>query len=335
MGTSEIVGPTCHIPQLAFSTLPNELLIHILTNFPTLSLLQLRLVSRHFQNIIIRIIHQRLLLAASLKDRKLLLECYHPSAQYTAPWVFCDYLGTPGLSNEEGHGSLYHDLDVERGQLKQLYSHFRPSVKDTSTQAVRPHPAGDVPGSRTHPDSLEPSSSNERKEQPDVVTHNVFLDAHELFTQLMINAALVQVGPRRGVFTSFIDIVDKKTPRIWRDWLVRKAQDERSENMPTMRNAVEGLDDLQSSSIVWADQGKTVGLRVKVTEKRWRRDVPIIMHKDEDQPISYSLELEDLLISTTHLLLAVEKSLLASHGNGKAMVFGAFASPAESSGPAI
>lgn len=42
----------------------------------------------------------------------------------------------------------------------------------------------------------------------------------------------------------------------------------------------------------------------------------------------------ELLISTTHLLLAVEKSLSESRSDGKAMIFGSFAPAATSSGAA-
>ncbi len=213
----------------------SQLLIHVLTPFSTLSLLRLRLVSHHFQNVIIRLVHQRLLVAASLEDRKLILECYHPSAQYTEPYLFCDYLGTPGLSNEtEGQGELYHHLRGESGQLQHLYSHFRPIRADLGTSAVRPHPAGNVRSSRTG--LLDQTClSVAQKQQLDLVKHNISLDAHELFTQLSITAALVQVGPRRGVFLSFIDIVDKRTPRIWRDWLVERARDLTNENPPHPR----------------------------------------------------------------------------------------------------
>ncbi|KAL8627451.1 hypothetical protein Q9189_006859 [Teloschistes chrysophthalmus] len=236
------------------------------------------------ENIIIRIVHQRLLLAASLKDRKLILECYHPSAQYTEPYVFCDYLGTPGLSDEqEGQGSFFHDHRVAGGQLKHLYSRFRPSRADVSPRTVRPHPAGDVPGSRTSPTS-ECSNSKMQSGAADLVTHTVSLDPHELFTQFSVTAALVQIGPRRGVFLSFIDVIDKKTPRVWRDWLADKAKnpgDERREHQQ---------DELDP--IVWADQGRTLGLKVRVIERQWRKDAPILMHKDEDQAVSYSLDLE-------------------------------------------
>ncbi|KAL8918570.1 MAG: hypothetical protein Q9208_007282 [Pyrenodesmia sp. 3 TL-2023] len=302
-----------------------QLLIHVLVSFPTLSLLHLRLVSHRFLNVIIRIVHQRLLLAASLEDRKLILECYHPSAQYTEPYVFCEYLGTPGLSSEiEVQDLLHRDLRVEQGRLKHLYSRFRPSRSDASTRTVRPHPAGEVPGSRT---SSMPQSSASKvgPANPDPVTHRLFLDAHELFTQLSITAALVQVGPRRGVFLSFIDIIDKKHTRVWRQWLAEKAKELKGGRDITQEDVSEASDD-ESKTIIWADSGKTLGLRVHVKESKWRKDAPILVHKDEDQAVSYSLELEELLVSTPHLLLAVERSFLERGSDGKAMIFGSFVS---------
>ncbi|KAL8653183.1 MAG: hypothetical protein Q9210_002256 [Variospora velana] len=303
-----------------------------MSSFPTRSLLQLRLVSHYIQDVIIRIVHRRLLIAASLDDRKLILECYHPSAQYTEPYVFCDYLGTPGLSSErEGKGALYQDLKVGKGQLTQVYSRFRPSRKDECTN-VRPHPAGDVPGSRTNPIDQDPVSKVE-KADPDLVTHKVFLDFHEPFTQLSITAALVQVGPRRGVFISFIDIIDKKNPRLWRDWLAENAVNATNERKTFHVKEVEDSDS-ESNGMIWADSGKTLGLKVRVKENKWRTGAPILLHRDEEQAISYSLELEELLISTTHLLLAVEKSLVERCSDGKAMIFGSFV-PAVASSAAI
>lgn len=235
--------------------------------------------------------HQRLLLAASLEDRKLILECYHPSAQYTEPYVFCDYLGTPGLSSErEGEGCLYQDLKVESGKLKHLYSRFRPSRTDIGTRGARPHPAGDVHGSRTSPGN-QVSTSNVEKARPDIVTHRVFLDDHELFTQLSITAALVQVGPRRGVFISFIELIDKKTPRVWRNWLAEKANKLRNDGNETLKDEIQRAKD-ESRPIIWADPGKTLGLRARVEESNWRKDAPILVHRDEDQAKSYILELE-------------------------------------------
>lgn len=211
--------------------------------------------------------------------------------------MFCDYLGTPGLSSErEGQGSLYQDLRVERGQLKHLYSRFRPSRADFSTNAVRSHPAGDVPASRTSPTDQE-SASNVGEANRGLVTHRLFLDAHELFTQLSVTAALVQVGPRRGVFLSFIDVIDKKTPRVWREWLAEKANGSTNGETQNREDKV-GISASQSEPIIWADSGKTLGLRVRVKENKWRKDAPIIVHRDEDQAISYSLELEGKIFST-------------------------------------
>ncbi|KAL9600324.1 MAG: hypothetical protein Q9219_003274 [cf. Caloplaca sp. 3 TL-2023] len=291
-------------PKLSFCDLPNELLIHVLIRFQTLPLLQLRLVSHRFQNIIFRIVHQRLLLAASLEDRKLILECYHPSAQYTEPYVFCEYLGTPGLSDkQEGQGSLYQDLKVKRGQLKHLYSRFLPSRADVSARITWPHPAGDVPGSRTYP--TDQASTPEAKKSSDLVTHRIFLDAHELFTQLSITAALVEMGPRRGVFLSFIDITDKKTPRIWRDWLSEKAKRSTDNQTQGQQNQTGPLDG-QSDSMIWVDQGKTLGLRVRVKETKWRRETPILIHKDEDQAISYTLEFEESVSRSSTALVNIQ-----------------------------
>ena len=99
-----------------------KILINVLYEFATLPLLHMRLVNHRFQNLIIKIVHSRLLLAASLKDRRLIFECYHPSAQYTEPYLFCDYLGTPGLSdNIAGVGSIYQ-AHTGDGLLRKLYS---------------------------------------------------------------------------------------------------------------------------------------------------------------------------------------------------------------------
>lgn len=245
---------------------------------------------------IIRIVHSRLLRAASLEDRKLILECYHPSAQYTEPYLYCKYLGSPGLSDEiEGQGTIYQIADDpgSKGTLRRLYSHFQPTRKDPEP-TIPSHPAGDIPGSRTS------DAANLRRaiREAEVVTQNVSLEAHELFSQLCFSASLVQVGPRRGVFLSNIDIVDRKTMRIWRQWLKEMAKTaeedlkgatEASSSNVGKSSTVDGGD---LDQLVWVDQNKIAGLRLRIKERKWRRDTPILMHKDEDQAVSYSLELD-------------------------------------------
>ena len=231
-------------------------------------------MSHRFQNLIIRIVHSRLLRAAALKDRKLILECYHPSAQYTEPYLYCDYLGTPGLSDDvEGQGTFYEAADkpAAGGTLRKLYSRFRPTRKDQGPEVILSHPAGDIPGSRTS----EGAESSRRVRQAEVVSQTVTLEAHELFTQLCFSAGLVQLGPRRGVFLSHVDIVEKKYFRIRREWLAEKAKSGGNKD-----------------ELVWVEPNELSGLKVKTKERKWRRDTPILLHRDEDVAVSYSLELE-------------------------------------------
>ena len=169
----------------------------------TQSLLKTRCVCHRFQNLIIRIIHGRLLRAASLTDRKLILECYHPSAQYTEPYLYCDYLGTPGLSDDiEGEGLIYEiadDLAAKQGTLRRLYSHFRPTRKDPEPKIYRSHPAGDIPGSRTSEVASRIRESLERN----TVKQNISLEAHELFMQLRFLVELPFPNPFFPIRTVF------------------------------------------------------------------------------------------------------------------------------------
>lgn len=235
-------------------------------------------VCHRFQDLILRIVHSRLLLAASLKDVKLILECYHPSAQYTEPYLFCDYLGTPGLSDEvEGQGSIYKaaDKDGRLGRLRGIYSRFRPTRPDADPP-FRSRFSGDTSESRTYSADFvrEPSDPVE------MVSQTINLDAHELFSQICVSANLVKVGPRRGVFLSCIDVLRKTTPRIWRHWLAQQS------------SGATKADQCEDERVIWVDKSRNVGIRARVEERRWRRNLPVLMHKDEDQAVSYSLELE-------------------------------------------
>ena len=50
----------------------------------------------------------------------------------------------------------------------------------------------------------------------------------------------------------------------------------------------------RGKQLLWADNGKTVGLRLRVVE---RDDVsaPVLLRKDEDPPVSYTLQYEGML----------------------------------------
>ncbi|KAK0511544.1 hypothetical protein JMJ35_006117 [Cladonia borealis] len=310
-------------PATCLFDLPNEVLIHVLTCLDTLPLLQIRAVAHRFQNLIIRIIHARLLQAAALKDRKLILECYHPSAQYTEPYLYCDYLGTPGLSGHTaGLGSIYELADEHSGEgtLRKLYSRFRPTRNDPQQVSYYSHPAGDIPGSRTSERAAARSSM-----QTEAINQKVNLEADELFTQLQFIASLVEIGPRRGFFISIQNIVEQKTTRVFRTWLAERAKQTKVTETGRTKASPSGILG-EDDSILWMDQNRVAGLKVRVQERGWRKNVPILLHRDEDQAVGYSLELQELLISTTHLMLAVEKSLhQREQDSGRAMVFGSFA----------
>jgi len=274
-----------------------KILVHMLDCFQTQPLLQFNLVSHRFQNLINRIVHSRLLRAASLEDRKLILECYHPSAQYTEPYLYCDYLGTPGLSEyHEGEGSICQSADGpgRSGTIRKLYSHFRPTRKDLEPCVVRSHPAGDIPGSRTS----EAASSRRLTREADFVKQHISLEAHELFSQLCFNASLVQMGPRRGVFLSNVDVVDRKCMRIWRPWLAEMAKNTRVSGSGTGDDFLKAFDESLKDDehgldqTIWVDQNKMAGLRLRVKESKWRRDTPILVHQEEDDAVNYTLDLE-------------------------------------------
>lgn len=153
--------------------------------------------------------------------------------------------------------------------MKKLYSRFRPTRNEPESTLYQ-HSASDVSGSRMN-DIAEPSRQSKRG---DVVTHNVSLDAHENFSQLQFSARLGQTGPRKGIFLSIVDILEKKTFRLFRQWLHTTAKD-------------------HSLEPIWVDGDKKVaGLKVHVQERVWRRENPILLHRDEDQAVNFTLKLE-------------------------------------------
>lgn len=131
----------------------------------------------------------------------------------------------------------------------------------------------------------------------DLVSQTINLDVNELFSQLCVSANLVKVGPRRGVFLSCIDILRKTTPRIWRNWLAENADEKAESSSTSDLRPTELPDDLNGERIIWVDTNKNVGIRVRVQERGWRRHIPVLVRKDEDQAVSYSLFLEGKSIS--------------------------------------
>ena len=267
----------------------SKILIHVLDTLPTQVLLQTKSVCHRFRNLITRIIHRRLLQAASLNDRKIILECYHPSAQYTEPYLYCDYLGTPGLNEEiQDHSPIYGGANYQAAKektMRKLYSHFRPTRKYPAPRIFPSHPAGDIPGSRTS----EVANHYTSTAQTRIVTQNVSLEAHELFTQLHFLVAVVQTSSHRALL-SVENIIDK-IQRLFRNWLAERAGATKARKVKASDNVTNELS-TKDNEILWVDRNKIVGLKVRVEESKGRERLPVFFQDDEDQAVSYSLDLE-------------------------------------------
>ncbi|OJJ46784.1 hypothetical protein ASPZODRAFT_97334 [Penicilliopsis zonata CBS 506.65] len=265
-------------------SLPNEVFVQILTPFSTRTLLPLARVCHRFHALVLRILHYRLLTAASLKEDKLILECFHPSSKLTEPHVFCTYLGTDGLGDGYEGGSLYENVDPAEclGRLGSLYSRFRPE-------------------------------NNENDTQDKTVRRIINLDDTEDFSQLCVMANLVKVLAGRNRLLSAIT-VDEGIIRVWRDWLKRQSTADSSQ--PTASN------DPRDQSILWVDKGRNIGLKVRARESQ-TESLPVLVHRD-DLSVTYEVDIEEFYVRTTRLLLAVEQALEEQKNYTKAVIFGAY-----------
>ncbi|GFG04159.1 hypothetical protein IFM5058_01786 [Aspergillus udagawae] len=288
--------------QLHLYALPNEVFVHILSPFSTRDLLPLATISHRFHALVLRIIHYRLLIAAALKEYKLILECFHPSSKLTEPHVFCKYLGTDGLSDRyEGKGSLYEDVDTAKrlGRLTSLYSRFRPEVAiEQRASGARVTPSSDL-------------REGELGQEDTPVTRPVNLEDFENFSQLCVVVSVVKVVPGTNLLLSAIEVVDGVV-RLFRDWL-RDQEQRSSSDTPSCSS---------DDPILWVDAGQNVGLKLRVRQKEISdQQFPILVHRDEMPPVNYEVDIEELRIRTTRLLLAVEQSQQEQQDYTRAVIF--------------
>ncbi|OQE38276.1 hypothetical protein PENCOP_c008G00428 [Penicillium coprophilum] len=286
-------------PAVTLDSLPNEVFIQILSDFSTRALLPLTSVNHRFHALVLRIIHYRLLLSTPLKEYELLLECFHPSSKLTEPPVFCEYLGTDGLSeHHDGAGSLYENVDTARqlGQVAGLYSRFRPEVRKEEEQ----------PSTNGSKFGFSPEGNG-----GDAVIREVTLDGYEVFSQLCVVANLVQVKPGTSLLLSASTIEDGVI-RLWREWLCDQSDEKIKETSET--DMEDSPDEPRTSSdedILWVDIRKTVGLKMRVRPKAWDPSFPVLIHQDDrndDSSVGFEVILQELYIRSTRLLLAVEQS---------------------------
>ncbi|KAI3337917.1 F-box domain-containing protein, variant [Ustulina deusta] len=281
----------------AFNSLPNELIINALDSLPTRSLLPLAAVSRRFRGLVGRLHYYRLVEATALQGRELVLECYHPCDRVSAPSLFCKYLATDGLP-EAGE-----DADLE--DLNQLYTRFKLYLGDENQR----------PRSRWSTTSANDATEESLTQK--APSYDVNLDAGDLFTQLCAVTNLVKVGPKRGLFLS-IDNVTDGVIRVWRDWLREQAERSATEQQQ------DGQTRLDDPSILWIGTSKNVGVRFRVVPKE-EGQTPLLLSRDEDPAVSYTLEYQELIVRTNKLQLTLETSEAQQVADsGKAIIIASF-----------
>ncbi|KAI0109828.1 hypothetical protein F4814DRAFT_441285 [Daldinia grandis] len=173
--------------HLSIDSLPNEIILNVLSNFPTRSLLPLATVCRRFYGLVGRVHYARLVETSRLEDHEVILESFHPSEKLSTPSLHCEFRGMHGLAEAGEVANL--------GELNNIYARFRPYLDSGKA-------AGQI---------------------VQMPSHGISLDSGELFSQLCTITNLVKVGPRRGFFSSFANITDNVI-RVWRDWLSEAAK---------------------------------------------------------------------------------------------------------------
>jgi hypothetical protein len=186
------------------------------------------------------------------------------------------------------------------GELKNMYSHFRPYRRDLDAEERRVlRPPGDIPGTRTYAGSMAEQYHGE------AVKQLLSLEDYERFTQLCAVTNLVKLGPRNGLFTRFVEVEDSVV-RVFRSWLKRLSDRSDtdiaediiiggSQNGGNDTARAENLarsNDLSDEAILWMNPAKTTGLRLRVRERKLRRDAPILIVADEeeDTPVTFEIE---------------------------------------------
>ena len=316
------------ILHTAIDSLPPELLDDVFSLFPTPALLPLAAVNHLFHDVIARLLYRRLRRAVASHTHELILECYHPSAKISTPYLHCAYMGTDGLDQATD------GIDDVPGstllRLPNMYSRFRPMPHDDRDAHVRNYRAirrtmsffmyseasAGTPGTSAITSSVRHrgrKGAGEDESLP-LVSSDVYLDDSELFSQLCTVTSLVKTGPRRGLFLGCA-CINNGVIRVWRDWLSRRNDARISEQRGKAkgRGARAGLTDPKQDAVLWAYTGKHVGMRFRVTDTTVPSETaPAPGAASDDVPVSYQLEYEGMFSAIPKL----DSMANDSHENG-------------------
>lgn len=169
------------------------------------------------------------------------------------------------------------------------------------------------------------------EEGEELVSQDIYLESHELFSQLMSVVNVVKTGPKKDLFLSCVT-VGEGLVRVWRDWLAEHAEDFRESK------GKDGDAGEDGKGLLWSSVDKHVGLRLRVLEREDMLRGPVLVSRNEDPNVSYTLQYEgmwhaifvdiegayrctELVVRSTQLLLMIEDSMDREVGNtGKAIV---------------
>ncbi|KAM0258569.1 hypothetical protein ACHAQJ_003740 [Trichoderma viride] len=299
--------------------LPNELLSGVLAEFSTKELLPVVTVSHRFCSLATQILHRRLATAASRPGNGLILECYHPSAKISTPYLSCQYLGAAACD-----GPSINEHDPSFVDLRRLYSCFRPVItEDNRRRRFRyrwgvPTLAGNI--------QLQVAAEDEMDE---TAHQEVYLDEGERFSQLCTVANVVIEGCRPGLFTRHVNFSDGVI-RVFRDWLASMLPGQTSSHSGPGASsssaatetpiAESGLFSSDDTRVLWVDRTKDVGIRFKVTAGPEARGTIF----EDEPPMFYNLIYQELVVRTSTLLLAVEEADVQLASSGKDVIIAAF-----------
>ncbi|KAF8241994.1 hypothetical protein K440DRAFT_183539 [Wilcoxina mikolae CBS 423.85] len=126
---------------------------------------------------------------------------------------------------------------------------------------------------------------------PRPVSTMVSLEENDYFAQLCANAMLIKLAPIQGMFTLLVRVLDDTF-----FWLRRSE----------LRSAAMS----KSARVVWLDDARNAALKIRVTEKErwpWVSSARHNLEEDEDRPVSYLVEYEEVLVRTAYLVGVMEK----------------------------
>ena len=281
-----------------------KILLDILDIFPARQLLALAEVNQRFLSAVTRILKHRLLQASSLPEHQFALECFHPSVKKSTPYLSCEHLRTDYLEgNIPAEVKSYHG-ECDLSELRGIYSHFRP-VTRTSDRSYPPSRCRSTsPGQAVDQLRTQENNNVQLDEESELASQNLFFNAGEQDSHLCTVTNLVKQDLEEDLFLSNVNI-SEGVARVQRDWL-----EEESIRTVLDRGRRDVSLEEHNKRIIWVDpRTRNVGLRFRVVKRESVHDTDVDVDADEDGPVSYRLEYEELLIRSNQVLLMTEESI--------------------------